>query len=111
MPPAFVAKVAEQFKALAEPLRLRLMNQLFTGEASVGELATAVSASVANVSKHLAVLHQAGWVSRRKQGNEVRYALADERTRALCELMCDRVRQRAAAEADLAQAGVRARRS
>ncbi len=105
MPPALVARIAAQFKALGEPLRLRIMSQLFVGEASVGELAAAVGSSLANVSKHLGVLHQAGWVLRRKAGVEVRYMLADERTTALCELMCARVRERAAAEVALTAPG------
>lgn len=102
--PALAGRVAAQFKALAEPLRLGIMSQLFSGEASVGELATAVGSSLANVSKHLGVLYQAGWVLRRKVGVEVRYALADERAAALCELMCARVRERAAAEVALTTA-------
>jgi len=53
--------------------------------------------SQANVSKQLAVLHRAGWVSREKQGATVRYSLADDRTFALCELMCERVREQTAA--------------
>lgn len=92
-------RVAEQFRALGEPSRLSLMNLLFDGERTVGELVAASGLSLANVSKHLGILHQVGWVTRRKEGLNVRYALADERTFGLCELMCDRVRERATAEA------------
>jgi DNA-binding transcriptional ArsR family regulator len=102
--PALLARVAEQFKALAEPLRLRIMNELFAGERTVGDLAVAVDSSIANVSKHLGLLHQAGWVQRRKAGVAVYYALTDERAIALCELMCERVRQRAAADLAVATA-------
>lgn len=104
MPPAYVARIAEMFKALAEPLRLRLMSELFAGEATVGELAAAVGASVANTSKHLHVLHKAEWVTRRKDGTEVRYGLGDSRAEALCTLMCERVRERAVREGELATA-------
>lgn len=101
MSPAMLELVAEQFRALSEPSRLRLMSVLFAGEHTVSELVAASELSTANVSKHLAVLHQAGWVERRKVGVTVRYSLQDPRARALCELMCDRVqaRTRAAAEA------------
>lgn len=98
MTPAMLERVAEQFRALGEPSRLQLMNLLFDGESTVGELVDRSGLSLANVSKHLGLLHQAGWVSRRKEGLKVVYALADERTFGLCELMCDRVRERAAAE-------------
>jgi DNA-binding transcriptional ArsR family regulator len=93
--PGLLERVAEQFRALGEPSRLRLMNLLFNGERTVGQLCDASGMSLANVSKHLGLLHQAGWVVRRKEGVSVVYALADERTFGLCELMCDRVRERA----------------
>jgi len=102
MPEAFLARVAEQFKALSDPMRLAILNALFDGERCVGDLADQVGSSIANVSKHLAVLHKAGWVTRAREGTSIHYTLADTRTAALCELMCARVRERAAAEAQLA---------
>lgn len=93
MSPPVLERVAEQFRALSEPSRLRLMNLLFGGERSVGDLVDASGLSLANVSKHLSVLHQAGWVSRRKDGLRVVYTLADDRVLSLCELMCTRVRE------------------
>lgn len=109
MTPAMLERVAEQFRALSEPSRLALMSQLFAGERNVSELVAATGLSLANVSKHLGVLHQAGWVSRRKDGLHVVYALADDRTMALCDLMCARVRERAEAEAALTAAPARRR--
>lgn len=102
MTPAMLERVAAQFRALGEPSRLRLMNLLFEGERTVGDLVLASRLSLANVSKHLGLLHQVGWVTRRKQGLNVVYALADARTLGLCELMCSRVRERAGAEAAVA---------
>lgn len=101
MPATMLERVAKQFRALAEPSRLALMNCLFGGEHTVGELAAATALSLANVSKHLGVLHRAGWVERQKHGLSVRYSLADDRAHGLCELMCERVRNIAAAEAAL----------
>ena len=60
--------VAERFRVLSDPLRLRLLNALSAGEKSVAELVDATGASQANVSKHLGVLARAGLVSRRKAG-------------------------------------------
>jgi len=97
-------RVAEQFRALGEPSRLELMNLLFAGERTVGEQQVHPGLSLANVSKHLGLLHRVGWVTRRKDGLNVAYALADERTFTLCDLMCDRVRDRATAAAQLAAA-------
>jgi DNA-binding transcriptional ArsR family regulator len=107
---AMLERVAEQFRALGEPSRLRLMNLLFDGEQTVGELVEASGLSLANVSKHLGLLHQVGWVTRKKDGVRVVYALADERTFGLCELMCNRVRELAAAVAELAQPAKKRRR-
>lgn len=101
LPPAMRIRIAEQFKALAEPVRLSILSALFDGPKSVGELAEETGASIANVSKHLGVLARAGWIAREKVGTTVRCALADERTAALCELMCARVRERAQGEAEL----------
>lgn len=111
MSAAMLERVAAQFRALAEPSRLQLLNLLFDGERSVGELVAASGLSLANASKHLGVLHQAGWVERRRDGVNVRYQLADARAFGLCELMCDRVRGLAAAESAIAAAAPRRRRS
>ncbi len=110
MTEAMLVKVAEQFKALGEPSRLRLMNLLFEGETTVGDLVQRSGLSLANVSKQLGLLHQVGWVDRRKEGLTVVYSLADGRTRQLCDLMCRRVQERAAAAAELAAPARRRRR-
>ena len=89
--PELLALIAERFKALAEPARLHILATLRAGEMTVGELATAVEFSQANVSKHLQVLHAQQFVSRRKDGLFVRYALADRSVVQLCDLMCGRI--------------------
>ena len=104
MTPALLERIAEQFRALGEPSRLKLMQLLFAGECTVGELVAASGLSLANVSKHLGMLHQTGWVTRRKSGTAVVYSLGDPRAAALCDLMCTRVRERAEAEAELTAA-------
>ena len=95
--PEMMALVAERFKALGEPARLRLLNALRAGERTVSELMEDTGLSQANVSKHLQLLRSLGFVTRRKEGLYVRYALADEDVFALCDLMCGRL----AKEADL----------
>ena len=83
--------VAERFRALGEPARLRILNALLSGEAAVGELARATGLTQANLSKHLQLLHTLGFVRRRKQGLFVYYALADQDIFRLCDIMCGRV--------------------
>jgi len=69
--------VAERFRVLGQPLRVELLNQLRVGEATVQQLTAAVDGVQQNVSQHLAVLHRAGMISRRKEGTRVWYALVD----------------------------------
>jgi DNA-binding transcriptional ArsR family regulator len=99
--PELLALIAERFKALAEPARLHILATLRAGEMTVGELATAVEFSQANVSKHLQVLHAQQFVSRRKDGLFVRYALADRSVFQLCDLMCGRIEAEARARRKL----------
>jgi DNA-binding transcriptional ArsR family regulator len=89
--PATVAQVARQFRALSEPSRWRLLHALAGGECTVGEIAERTQLSIANVSKHLGVLHDACWVTRRRDGLHVRYGLADERALALWDVALQRL--------------------
>jgi ArsR family transcriptional regulator len=92
--PELVELIARRFRALAEPMRIRLVDELRSGEATVGELAEALGASQQNVSRHLAVLADAGILGRRKAGNHVHYRIADEAVLTLCEDVCGSLRQR-----------------
>jgi len=83
-----MALVARRFAVLAEPMRLRLIHALFAGEKSVNELVALTGGTQANVSRHLQTLAQAHLLSRRKQGLQVFYAIADPSIFQLCELVC-----------------------
>lgn len=83
--------VAERFKALADPARVRLLNALRDGERSVGDLVDDAGLTQANASKHLARLHQLGFVTRHRDGLHIYYALADRDVLKLCDLMCGRI--------------------
>jgi DNA-binding transcriptional ArsR family regulator len=103
--PNMIELVAGRFRALAEPARLHLMSALRDGEQTVGELVEATGLGTANVSKHLQLLHAAGFVTRRKEGLHVYYGLAGEDVFQLCDIMCGRLE----AEAE-SRRGVFARR-
>ena len=94
--PEKIELVAERFRALAEPARLHIMNVLREGEQTVGELVDATGFATANVSKHLQLLHAAGFVTRRKDGLFVYYSLADRDAFRLCDIMCGRLEVEAA---------------
>lgn len=86
-------RVAERFKALGEPARLRILDALRRGESTVGELVNKTQLNQANVSKHLQLLHSLGFVGRSKDGLFVYYRLTDEDVFRLCDVMCGRIAQ------------------
>jgi DNA-binding transcriptional ArsR family regulator len=92
LPDDLVELIAERFRALSEPTRIKLLDRLREGEASVQELTEAIGSSQQNVSKHLGVLRQSGIVGRRKNGNYVFYSIADEGVFSLCEDVCGSLR-------------------
>jgi len=73
--------MAESFKALADPTRLRLLALLFAGERSVGDLAEHLDVSQSAVSHQLRILRNLNIVRYRKDGREVYYTLADKHVR------------------------------
>ena len=86
--------VAQRFRVLGEPMRIRLLDQLREGDATVGELQHALGANQQNISKHLGILHAAGMVSRAKDGNHTRYSISDPDVFELCDQVCGGVRRR-----------------
>ena len=100
MSPEALELVAARFRALAEPMRLRILNVLMSGEHSVTQLVEATGAGQANVSKHLAVLREANMVSFRKEGPTTIYFIADPAIFDLCRLMCSRLQQELTAKAE-----------
>jgi DNA-binding transcriptional ArsR family regulator len=88
LPDDLVELIAQRFRVLSEPSRIKLLDRLRDGEASVLELTAAIGTTEQNVSKHLGVLNRAGIVRRRKHGNFSYYAIADEGVFALCEQVC-----------------------
>jgi DNA-binding transcriptional ArsR family regulator len=93
LPDDLVELIARRFRVIGEPMRIRLLDRLREGEATVGELSEALSASQQNISKHLAVLADVGILGRRKEGNHVYYRVVDEGVFALCEAVCGSVQQ------------------
>jgi DNA-binding transcriptional ArsR family regulator len=70
----------ELWSAIGDPSRRRVLDLLVAnGEATASWLAGQVPFSRQAVSKHLVVLEQAGLISRRKEGREVRYRVQPQR--------------------------------
>lgn len=93
LPEPLIELVAQRFRVLGEPMRIKLLDRLREGDATVGELQEALGASQQNVSKHLGILHSAGLVTRTKDGNHTRYSIADPGVFELCDQVCGAVRR------------------
>ena len=90
--------LGERFKALSEPMRLKLIYALMDRERTVSELVGELGGSQANVSKHLGVLLDADLVDRRKQGLNSCYAIADRTVYEICDLVCGSIQERLQAD-------------
>lgn len=105
LPEALVELIAERFRVIGEPMRIRLLDALRSGPLTINELTEAVGASQQNVSKHIGLLARAGVVARQKDGNRVRCAIADESIFELCELVCGGLREQVAGLDELLPGG------
>ena len=74
-------------KAIADPKRLLIINELRDRELSVGELCEALDLSQSNVSQHLAVLRERGVVSARREGTSVIYTLRGKKVLQAVDLL------------------------
>jgi DNA-binding transcriptional ArsR family regulator len=89
-----VELITRRFRLLAEPMRIRLLDRLRDGEASVHELAEELETTQQNVSKHLAMLADAGILARRREQTHAYYRIADEEVLALCGQVCGSLERR-----------------
>lgn len=95
LPQEMLEDVARRFRALGEPLRLRILSLLTQKDRSVNEIAAALDAGQSNISRHLQALYDCGMVSRRREGNAIYYAIADPMITKLCDLVCSNARRHA----------------
>ena len=94
LPDSLAELIADRFRLLAEPTRIRILDRLRARELAVQELTAQLGTSQQNVSKHLGLLHRAGIVAREKDGNTVRYRIADATVFDLCEHVCGGIQRR-----------------
>lgn len=96
-----IAHIANYFQALAEPMRLKVLNALRSGERNVGELAELLDCTTANISKHLSLLAK----GLRQPGSARQCGVLPDRRSGdldLCNLVCGQVGKRLAAQAEIA---------
>ncbi len=85
--------VAQRFRVLSDPMRLKILHNLRDGECSVSGLVEATGASQPNVSKHLSILRASGLVNRRQDGNQAYFSIGAPFVFELCGIVCDGIRK------------------
>lgn len=83
--------VASYFSVMAEPTRLKIMHAICQEEKSVNGIVEQVGATQTNVSRHLGLMFRAGVVTRRKEGNQVFYRIADPALIEICRTVCTQI--------------------
>ncbi len=83
--------IAKYFQALAEPMRLKILNGLRDGERNVTELVEISGGTQANISKHLTLLRESKLIKRESRGTKAYYSIADPRIYELCNLVCGQI--------------------
>jgi DNA-binding transcriptional ArsR family regulator len=81
--------LAMRFRALGDPLRLKILYNLVEGECMVTELIARTGGSQSNVSKHLSTLLTHDLVQRRRAGTSAYYSITDESILELCNRVCE----------------------
>jgi DNA-binding transcriptional ArsR family regulator len=84
--------IAQRFRLLSDPMRLRILHHLQNGEKSVGQLVEATGASQPNVSKHLSTLKTHGIVKRRQEGNMAFFSIGAPFIFELCNSVCSNMK-------------------
>jgi DNA-binding transcriptional ArsR family regulator len=97
---AALEKIASSFRALSEPTRLAILQELKAGPKTVNEIVDGVGLSQANVSKQLGILRDAGFLDREQRGTSAIYSICDPLVIDLCNLVCDRLNKRALADVE-----------
>jgi DNA-binding transcriptional ArsR family regulator len=83
--------VARYFSVLGEPTRLRILHALCREERCVNDIIQVTGLAQANASRHLGLMYQAGMLSRRREGTQIFYKVADPMYIELCRTVSTQV--------------------
>lgn len=81
-------QLANKFKILSEPSRLKILRSLFDGEKCVSEIVNDTKLLQANVSKQLGMLQNGGILKCRQIGLQRFYSLTDDTVIQICKILC-----------------------
>jgi DNA-binding transcriptional ArsR family regulator len=79
---------AETFKAMAAPMRLKIISALCNGEKNVSQLLDEIDTTQPNMSQHLNTLYQSGILGKRRDGVQIFYRIINDRVVTLCRAVC-----------------------
>ncbi len=88
---AVLQEIARIFKALCDPVRLQILQELKNGERNVSELGKTLKIPQSTLSKQLKTLCEAQLLWRTPQGNQVYYSISDPMVYELCETVCQKI--------------------
>jgi DNA-binding transcriptional ArsR family regulator len=91
---AVFESTARYFSVLGEPTRLRILHVICAEELCVSDIIKATGALQANVSRHLGLMYQAGLLSRRREGTQIFYRVAEPLFLELCRSISAQVASR-----------------
>lgn len=97
-------------KAIADPKRLLIINELRNGPMAVGQLSDALGISQSNCSQHLAILRDRGVVSAERAGTSVSYALRGDKVVRAIDLLREFMADELGSQSRLGRAASRAPR-
>ena len=86
--PAQLQRIADLFRVLGDPARLRILQSLRRGPCCVGDIHRACRLKQANTSKHLRILREARVVAASRAGTRVCYSISEPLVLELCDLVC-----------------------
>ncbi|MBI2296915.1 MAG: winged helix-turn-helix transcriptional regulator [Betaproteobacteria bacterium] len=82
-----IEQASRALKAMAHPLRLKILCVLGNQELSVQDIVDCVGTSQSNISQHLAILREKGVLRTRRDADRVYYRVGDQRTLTLIGMM------------------------
>jgi ArsR family transcriptional regulator len=82
-----IREASDALKAMAHPLRLKILCLVGQHELMVQDIVEAVGTSQSNISQHLAVMRERGLLASRKEANKVFYRIEDPRILKMIGLM------------------------
>lgn len=88
LPDSALETVARYFGLLSEPMRLKILRSICQEEKCVADIVAETDSTQPNISRHLAIMYRSRVISRRREGSQTFYAVADSISIDLCRTVC-----------------------